>query len=92
MLKFEMCTPQMFLVWLLSRDSGISFTEAQQGSILTALCSVIAYLVFTTGKNLVNTSSDQNKFGGNCKFKFFQIKTIKSNFQRPSSSELYLPL
>ena len=26
MLKFEICAPQMFLVWLLSRDSGVSFT------------------------------------------------------------------
>ena len=43
MLKFDMCTPQMFLVWLLSRDSGVSFTEAQPGSILTALCFEIAY-------------------------------------------------
>ena len=25
MLKFEMCTPQMFLFWLLSRESGMSF-------------------------------------------------------------------
>ena len=45
MLKFEMCTLQMFLVWLLSRDSGVSFTEAQSGLILTALCSEIAHLL-----------------------------------------------
>jgi hypothetical protein len=43
MLKFEMCAPQLFLFWLLSRESGVSFTEAQPGSILTALCLEIAY-------------------------------------------------
>jgi hypothetical protein len=57
MLKFEMCAPQLFLFWLLSRESGVSFTEAQPGSILTALCFEIVE------KNLVNTSSHQNKFG-----------------------------
>ena len=45
MLKFEMWAPQMFWVWLLSRDGGVSFTETQPGSILTALCSKIAYLL-----------------------------------------------
>ena len=45
MLKFEMCAPQLFLFWLLSRESGVSFTEAQPGSILTALCFEIAYLL-----------------------------------------------
>ena len=43
MLKFEMCAQQLFLFWLLSRESGVSFTEAQPGSILTALCFKIAY-------------------------------------------------
>jgi hypothetical protein len=70
MLKFEMCAPQLLLFWLLSRESGVSFTEAQPGSILTALCFEIAE------KNLVNTLSHQNKFGGNKKFKFFHIKTM----------------
>ena len=42
MLKFEMCGPQLFLFWLLSRES---FTEAQPVSILTALCFKIAYLL-----------------------------------------------
>ena len=52
MLKFEMCAPQLFLFWLLSRESGVSFTEdggisteAQPGSILTGLCFEIAYLL-----------------------------------------------
>jgi hypothetical protein len=70
MLKFELCAPQLLLFWLLSRESGVSFTEAQPGSILTALCFEIAE------KNLVNTLSHQNKFGGNKKFKFFNIKTM----------------
>ena len=38
-----MCALQLFLFWLLSRESGVSFTEAQ--SILTALCFEIAYLL-----------------------------------------------
>ena len=42
-----MCTLHMFLVWLLSRDSGVSFTEAQPGSIFTALCTEIAYHIFS---------------------------------------------
>jgi hypothetical protein len=45
MLKFEMCAAQLFWFWLLSRESGVSFTEAQPGSILTALCFEIAYLL-----------------------------------------------
>ena len=45
MLKFEMWAPQMFWVWLLSRDGGVSFTGTQPGSILTALCSEVAYLL-----------------------------------------------
>ena len=55
---------------------GLLFTEAQAGSTLTALCFEI------TEKNLVNTSSHNNKKGGNWKFKFFHIKTMnhwKSN-------------
>ena len=59
MLKFEMCAPQLLLFLLLSRESGVSFTEAQPGPILTALCFEIAE------KNLVNTSSHQKKFSGN---------------------------
>ena len=58
MLKFEMCAPQLFLFRLLSRESGVSFTEAQPGSILTALCFEI------TEKNLVNTSSHQTNLAG----------------------------
>ena len=45
MLEFEMCAQQLFLFWILSRESGVSFTEAQPGSILTALCFEIAYLL-----------------------------------------------
>ena len=45
MLKFEMCAPHLFLFWLLSRESGISFTEAQPGSTLTDLCFEIAYSI-----------------------------------------------
>ena len=55
---------------------GLVFTEAHPGSTLTALCFEI------TEKNLVNTSSHNNKKGGNWKFKFFHIKTMnrwKSN-------------
>ena len=40
-----MCPPQLFLFWLLSRKNGVRFTEAQAGSILTALCFEIAYLL-----------------------------------------------
>jgi hypothetical protein len=45
MLKFEMFAPQMFLFWLFSRESWVSFTAAQPGSILTALRFEIAYLL-----------------------------------------------
>ena len=41
-LKFEIA---FVLFWLLSRESGVSFTEAQPGSILTALCFEIAYIL-----------------------------------------------
>ena len=56
MLKFEMCAAQLVLFWLLSRESGVSFTEAQPRSILTAL-----YFEFAE-KNLVNTSSHNSMF------------------------------
>ena len=39
-LKYEMWAPQMFWVWLHSRDTGVSFTEAWP-----ALCSEMAYLL-----------------------------------------------
>ena len=45
MLKFEMFAPQMFLFWLFSRESWVSFTAAQPGSILIALRFEIAYLL-----------------------------------------------
>ena len=55
MLKFEMWAPQVFWVWLLSRVTGVSFTEARP-----ALCTEIAYLL--QGKYW-KTSSHQNKLG-----------------------------
>ena len=51
--------------------------------------------LFTAEKNLVNTSSHQNTFGGNWKFKCdphknYEPLEIKCNFQGPSLSELSL--
>ena len=42
----EICclAAELFLFWLVSRESGVSFTEAQPGAILTAVCFEIAYL------------------------------------------------
>ena len=78
MLKFEMCASQLFLFWLLSRESGVSFTEAQPGSILTALCLEIAYSLL-------------RKIWRELKIQMFPHQNsepleIKCNFQRPSSS------
>ena len=78
MLKFEMCPPQLFLFGLLSRESGVSFTEAQPGSILTALCLEIAYsLLRKIRRELkIQMFPHQN----------YEPLEIKCNFQRPSSS------
>ena len=82
MLKFEMCAPQLFLFWLLSRESGVSFTEAQPGSILTALCFEFAYsLLRKIQRELkIQMFPHQN----------YEPLEIKCNFQQPSSSELSL--
>ena len=79
MLKFEMCTLQMLLVWLLSRESGVSFTEAQPGSILTALCIEIAYSLLR--------KIPEREFQILTLMKFHEPLEIKCNFQRPSPSD-----
>ena len=78
MLKFEICAPQLFSFWLLSRESGVSFTEAQPGSILTALCFEIAYsLLRKIRRELkIQMFPHQN----------YEPLEIKCNFQRPSFS------
>ena len=83
MLKFEMCAPQLFLFWLLSGESGVSFTEAQSGSILTALCFKTAYsLLRKIRRELkIQMFPHQN----------YEPLEIKCNFQQPSSSESSLP-
>ena len=79
MLKFEMCAPQLFLFWLLSRESGVSFTVAQSGSILTALCFELADLLL---RKIV-----EREFQILTVMNFHEPLEIKCNFQRPSSSD-----
>ena len=86
--KFEMCALQLFLFWLLSRESGVSFTEAQ--SILTALCFEIAYLLlvhkhFNSSKQIRRELKIQMFPHQN-----YELLEIKCNFWQPSSSELSL--
>ena len=84
MLKFEMCAPQLFLFRLLSRESGVSFTEAQPGSILTALCFEI------TEKNLVNTSSHQTNLAGTENSNFSTSKVwIRPSMNRWKSNVIF---
>ena len=86
MSKFEMCHPQLFLFWLLSRKNGVRFTEAQPGSISTALCFEIAYLllrkIFKSSKQIRRELKIQMFPHQN-----YEPLEIKCNFQRPSSSE-----
>jgi hypothetical protein len=89
MLKFEMCAAQLFWFWLLSRESGVSFTEAQPGSILTALCFEIAYLLL---RKILQTLQVIKKIRRELKIQMFPHQNyeqleIKCNFQQPSSSE-----
>ena len=86
MLKFEMCAPQLFWFWLLSgergfscTESGVSFTEAQPGSTLTALCFEIAYSLL---RKIV-----EREFQILTLMNFHEPLEIKCNFQRPSSSD-----
>ena len=62
---------------LLSSKCGVSFYWGPARVNFDS--SLFWNCIFTTEKNLVNTSSHQNKFSGNYKF--------KCNFQRSSSSE-----
>ena len=79
MLKFEMCAPQLFLFWLLSRESEISFTEVQPGSISTALCFEIVYSLL---RKIV-----ERGFQILTLMNFHEPLEIKCNFQQPSPSE-----
>ena len=68
------------LMSLLSSICGVSFCWGPARVNFDS--SVFWNCIFTTEKNLVNTSSHNNKIGGNWKFKFFHIKTMnrwKSN-------------
>ena len=75
MLKFEMCALQLFLFWLLSRESGVSFTEAQPGSTLTALCFKIAYSLL---RKIV-----EREFQVLTLMNFHEPLENKCNFQQP---------
>jgi hypothetical protein len=77
-----MCAQQLLLFWLLSRESGVSFTEAQPGSILTALCFEIAEKHFKSSKQIrrelkIQIFPHQN----------YEPLKIKCNYQQPSFSQ-----
>ena len=87
-----MWAPQLFLFWLLSRESGVSFTEAQPGSILTSLCFEISYLLL---KKSCKHFTPSKQIQWELKIQMFQHQNyeplkIKFNFQQPSSYELSL--
>jgi hypothetical protein len=62
---------------------GSVVTEAQPGSILTALCFEIAYSLLR--------NNEEREFQILTLMNFHEPLEIKCNFQRPSSSDLPLP-
>ena len=62
-LKFEMPAWQLFLFWLLSSECGVSFYWGPARVNFDS--SLFWNCIFTTEKNLTNTSNHLNKFGGN---------------------------